>query len=493
MAWATYFIHINLYLVIFYSFYFLVLENETFFSLNRTYLLGSAFFAFAIPIFKANWFKDFFMVEQVQSNWANAHVIVMQGFASPVTKDNSWVVGDYLTYTYLVVVILLILKFIIKLFIMGKLFRSTNTLEAFSFFKKIKINTTLPYQTQIKKHELTHANQLHSADIIFFEMICIINWFNPISFLYKKSVRQIHEFIADKEAVKLCDSKSDYAMLLFSKNFGLNPNQLTNNFFNQSLLKKRIKMLQKAKSRKTAILKYGLSAPLFFLAIILSSAKISENETMFNIAETIKAKQDISDIIMPDKVNDTTKNPDKVFSSVEVLPSFPGGSENLLIFLGRYLKFPLKAKEANIQGRVFAKFIVEKDGSLTNIKVERGIGYGCDEEAIRVLKSSPKWNPGMQNGEKVRVSYTIPIFFQLNKLPAPPPNQPPIYIDAENKALFIINGVEYKGDKDELYKDLNKEDIKSVRAMKTESAIKKYGIKGKNGAIEINTNGKFKE
>ena len=110
-----------------------------------------------------------------------------------------------------------------------------------------------------------------------------------------------------------------------------------------------------------------------------------------------------------------TEDTNEIFTNVEVLPTFPGGLEKFGAFLGKNLRYPPVARENGIQGRVYCTFVVEKDGSLTDIKVTRGIGGGCDEEAVRVLKSSPKWNPGVQNGRNVRVSYTVPIFFQLQQ------------------------------------------------------------------------------
>ena len=108
-----------------------------------------------------------------------------------------------------------------------------------------------------------------------------------------------------------------------------------------------------------------------------------------------------------------TEDTNEIFTNVEVLPGFPGGLEAFGKFLGKNLRYPPIARENGIQGRVFCSFVVERDGSLTDIKVARGIGGGADEEAVRVLKSSPKWTPGIQNGRPVRVSYTVPIFFQL--------------------------------------------------------------------------------
>ncbi|MBU0696173.1 MAG: TonB family protein [Bacteroidetes bacterium] len=136
--------------------------------------------------------------------------------------------------------------------------------------------------------------------------------------------------------------------------------------------------------------------------------------------KTIKGDPN-ADIIINTPVGDGPVNQEKtedtnqIFTNVEVLPTFPGGLEQFGKFLSKNLRYPPIARDNGIQGRVFCNFVVEKDGSLTDIKVVRGIGGGCDEEAVRVLKSSPKWNPGVQNGRNVRVSYTIPIFFQLQQ------------------------------------------------------------------------------
>ena len=102
-----------------------------------------------------------------------------------------------------------------------------------------------------------------------------------------------------------------------------------------------------------------------------------------------------------------------VYIVVEQMPEFPGGDRALMDFVKDNIQYPADARKRGIQGRVFANFIVEPDGSLSDIKILLGIGGGCDEEAIRVIESMPKFNPGMQNGEAVRVSYTIPVFFRL--------------------------------------------------------------------------------
>jgi len=109
------------------------------------------------------------------------------------------------------------------------------------------------------------------------------------------------------------------------------------------------------------------------------------------------------------------KNNDTVYQVVDEMPEFPGGTEALLKFVANNVKYPEKAIDEEISGRVFISFVIEKDGSISNVEVKRGIGGGCDEEAVRVIKSLPNWKPGIKDGKPVRVSYMMPINFKLNE------------------------------------------------------------------------------
>ena len=102
-----------------------------------------------------------------------------------------------------------------------------------------------------------------------------------------------------------------------------------------------------------------------------------------------------------------------VYTVVESMPEFPGGMQKLLQFLAENIQYPKQARSAGISGRVFANFVIEPDGSVSNVRILRGLGYGCDEEVIRVIKKMPKWNPGVQRGKRVRVSYNLPVKFTL--------------------------------------------------------------------------------
>ena len=104
---------------------------------------------------------------------------------------------------------------------------------------------------------------------------------------------------------------------------------------------------------------------------------------------------------------------DKVLEKAEVMPEFPGGEQAMMKFVSENVQYPEEAKEKEISGHVLVGFIVEKDGSVNEVKIVRGIGGGCDEEAVRVVKAMPKWKPGKQDGKTVRVSYTMPFFFKM--------------------------------------------------------------------------------
>lgn len=157
-------------------------------------------------------------------------------------------------------------------------------------------------------------------------------------------------------------------------------------------------MIQKDKSQKSALLKYLLTVPLFVLMLTLSSATITRNEA------TITSEK----VLFPPQQKDN-----KVFTEVEHEPNFPGGLNKFYKFLQQNIKYPTEARKKKVEGKVFITFIIEKDGSFSHLRVVRDPGYGCGAEALRVMKLSPKWNAGVQNGHKVRVQYTMPINFTL--------------------------------------------------------------------------------
>lgn len=131
-----------------------------------------------------------------------------------------------------------------------------------------------------------------------------------------------------------------------------------------------------------------------------------------NINAEVEQNEIIEEYVAPEIVEEEVVE-QEIFQIVEEMPAFPGGEGKLMEYVAKNIKYPQIARETGIQGRVFVGFVVEPDGSISNVKLLRGIGGGCDEEAMRVIKSLPKWKPGKQRGKAVRVSYQIPVFFKL--------------------------------------------------------------------------------
>lgn len=424
MNGLQYLLLVNLYLLLFYGFYSLLLRNETFFKMNRIFLMGSGVLSFLIPLVQSNWIQALFITQKVKQVAQGLNFEIM---AQPI-EQQTLSTGEILLYIYLAGAAACFLRFLWHLVRLKNALANPEKSQAFSFFKQINIDPTLSERNTILHHEQVHSGHWHSMDILFFEVLAIINWFNPVVYGYKKAIRCIHEYTADEIAAHSQGSKSEYALLLLSNNFGVQPLDLANGFWKQSLLKRRILMLGKTRSAKTALFKYGFSAPLFAAMLILSSATVSQKTELIQLEieqiEQIELKQPVKETIqqvaniIPQnrKTNKQvakhkTDSLKKQSAHFEKTPEFPGGVSAFYLYLGNNLKYPEEARINKTTGRVVIGFIVEKDGSLSNFKLLKGIGSGCDEEAIRVLKASPKWQPGFQNGKLVRTAFTLPISF----------------------------------------------------------------------------------
>jgi len=295
------------------------------------------------------------------------------------------------------------------------------------------------------------------------------------------------------------------------------------------------------------LLKYGLSAPLFISMLIISSAAISKSNAamlfdskllfntsirstslklvlparavnykgqMINLKGDAKGKQ--SEKNKAEKaitINMDTipaKNDGPIFTAVEKAPEFKSGIPAFYRFLGQNIRYPEAMRKKNIQGKVFITFIVEKDGSLSDIKSVRDVGYGSAEESIRVLKLSPKWSPGYQNGVPVRVQYTMPINFTMENTKttkdtsqktgdASPKTYKVEYSPAKMfytvtkdsgknspAPLFILDGKEVAQ-----LNNVAPSDIESINVLKQDrddnSLVLLYGAKAVNGVVLVKT------
>ncbi len=306
---------------------------------------------------------------------------------------------------------------------------------SFSFFNMLFINEKIlkenGFKNQILEHEKIHAAQLHSVDLILAELLVVLHWFNPFVYLLKKAVIENNEFFTDKKTLEISPDKQKYQTLLYNGILTGKKYFLTNNF-SYSLIKKRIKMIKKTKSKVKLWLPVisFLSVFAFVTFVFANQPYETPNGVNLTTTDTItggvqKQKQlnlsetdTVTGVQKQKRLNNSPENKVKfyqlengIFTLVEEMPEYPGGIAKLMEYLANNIKYPEKARKNKVQGKVFVNFIVEKDGSISNIKILRGLGDGCNEEVIRVLKNMPKWEPGKHNGKPVRVSFNIPVKF----------------------------------------------------------------------------------
>jgi protein TonB len=152
-----------------------------------------------------------------------------------------------------------------------------------------------------------------------------------------------------------------------------------------------------------------------FISIVRDES-IEEPELMVPVEVNVLEHLEVADLLQDYQIVEEERvQQEKPFVVVEQMPSFPGGDSELRKFLSENLTYPLSAQENGIQGRVIIRFVVGKDGSISDIVVLRGIDPDCDNEAVSVMKKSPKWMPGKQNGREVNVFFTLPVVFKLEE------------------------------------------------------------------------------
>lgn len=278
----------------------------------------------------------------------------------------------------------------------------TGDYSPFSFFRWIFVNPDdkTPSQVQqILTHEQTHVAQWHSVDALLSQLFVAAFWFNPAAWLMRLQVRNNLEYLADRSVINGGTDKKAYQYHLLAVAYRTNVATITNNF-NVLPLKKRIKMMNKQTSNPLARFKYLLFVPLAIALLAMNSTTIRAN---------VQKK-----VVKTTKVTKKTSATDKVYEVCEQMPIFPGGDAALMKYLSENVKYPALAIKAQEQGRVVVSFTVEKDGAISDVKVARSVTPSLDAEAVRVVKAMPKWTPGKQDGQLVRVRYNVPVSFKLN-------------------------------------------------------------------------------
>ncbi|MBD0824003.1 M56 family metallopeptidase [Aestuariibaculum marinum] len=453
--------------IIFYIIYKLFLQRETFFKTNRWFLISGCVTAFLIPLIIIPVYIEYTPVVLPNVSYNNPLINEVQ--------ETPFNILDYLPYVYFTGLILFSTRFLLQLFSLKsviikdkskkeesyKLIETTQDTQPFSFFNWIVYNPNHFTEKELEhvlKHEKAHVSQGHSIDILVTQIASIILWFNPFIWLYNKAIKQNLEYLADQTVIEQTSNKKEYQYTLLKTKLHSHQMALSNTFYN-SLIKKRIVMLHKSKSKQSHLIKYALVIPA--LAFFLMSFNTQEVYVNTQDKERISTKdtsilftKDLTDQQLEDiKVNlKNNQNIDFTFSNLirnnndEIISlkahfnnergSTTWNAPNNNTPIGPFLFY--KAKDV-----IGAKPV---DSSETELF------------AVRDTTADPK--PNQWKTE-----------FIINKPfdSVPPP-------------LYYLDGKEISS---ENKKEISPESIERVNVLKGKAAIEKYGEKGKNGVIEI--------
>ena len=265
---------------------------------------------------------------------------------------------------------------------------------------------------EILTHERAHIRLGHSLDLVLMNLLIVVQWWNPASWLLRRELQQIHEYEADEAVLKAGVDARQYQLLLIRKSVGNQLFSMANNL-NHNSLKQRIRMMKRTRTPRWQLLKALAVVPVAALLAVACGQKSEKPDGAGEEPLTVgvEVPADAPEVAVTGY--DGGAETPKVFDVVEQMPEFPGGMEALMQFLSKNMKYPDEATKAGQEGRVIVSFVVEADGRVTNAKVVKSVAPLLDAEALRVIGLMPRWEPGRQNGEAVRVKYTIPVAFRL--------------------------------------------------------------------------------
>ena len=463
--------------------YELLLKKETFFNINRLYLLVTPLVSLLLPLLK---FESLSTLVPTDSISALSQVLLPEVYigdqpeniqqlpAVNVVQEQGLQINWWLV-TYVSGVVLSLILLLKKYQNLNHLFRFRRISEdkelriievpnsniACTFFKTIFLGDKLSEaeKQQILSHELVHVKQRHSLDLVFFEALKIIFWFNPLVYIYQSRIATLHEFIADANVVKTTTKRSYYEQLL---NTAFNTQNISfiNQFFNHSLIKKRIIMLQKSRSKTIAKFKYLFVLPLLFMMLTYVSCSenregLEENQSISEQLAEIKMaiddgkklsdteKQQLFEILDAMSQNENRPTPPPLppfeksaesgdnsnavpYAVIEEVPAFPGceklkDDERKNCTSSKISKF-VNENFGSIEGkigppgvnRVIVQFRIDETGKVVDVKA-RASSPELQKEAIRVISELPQMVPGKQAGENISVMYSLPIVLQVNE------------------------------------------------------------------------------
>lgn len=391
--------------------YWLLLRNEQQYARMRLYLIASTLLALAIPLLKL---PRLFSFNQDSVVAVRVEALPMDAASVVPVAESAWG-NELMIWIYITVSSFFLLKFLNNIVCLVWLERTSrrekvngltirrigNIKGSFTFFNWIflsdKIDPQQAHYEVILKHEKAHASLGHTYDLIFFELFKACFWWLPSAWIVLKETKKIHEYQADAVAIKTCDVDT-YSSILIGSTLKANGLNLTSSFHDDLILKRLKAMRQQAKD----VSPWKMAALSVLCAALFIVLACSEDKSVD-------------------------------FTVIEADPEFEGGQEAFNNYVRQEITYPLQARKAGVEGRVYVEFVVDKDGSISEVKAATGslegisgcqghpphrpsagiVGAGCDEEAVRVVKRIPRFKPATQNGTPVPVRMIVPVVFQL--------------------------------------------------------------------------------
>lgn len=420
----SYILEVHICWLVLYAFYVASLSKETYYHANRWYLLTAFMLGLFIPFIK---FSQIGVESLSASLTAQLPVI-------DITAAGTWIQANFnLTETLWLLYwagvafglfrLFLGIMGIWKLYSQGELERSRGfttvyldePIEPFSFFQCLFVHKDHQLNDKewntLLQHEITHIRHWHSLDRMVIDIIAIFFWFSPMVWMFKKSLKDVHEFEADAHVLR-SSALMDYGQLLLKyANQPLQKSIKMGNAFFGTQLKRRFIMMTKRPSNEISLLKYLLALPILMLMFFALSCKDAIEDQL-----GIEKPQNVDKELIVDYDAEALKEDEKnkdLFVRVDQMPQFPGGERALVEFIQETIEYPQEAMVAELEGIAVVQFNVNEDGTLSEAEIARDLGMGCGEEALRVVKSMPDWIPGKQNGKNVKVKFTLPVRFKL--------------------------------------------------------------------------------
>jgi len=403
MSWLYYLLEANLYLILFYGFYRLFLHKETFYGLNRSYLIITSILAFILPFFQLG-FLNVPVIEQVTitptTEAVVSQVMIPENLPQENYQPSIFIIDNVVIAIYTLVTIAFLLKMLfnlskiicmrnlpsVKLDNGVKLIDLKDSKKAFSFFNLLFLDPQLAEKNTILKHELVHIKQKHSLDVLLFEIIQITNWFNPIAYLVKKDIKLIHEYLADEETTKCDVEKYHYAMFLIQNSTGIPSLTLTNQIFSSSILKNRISMLNQKKSARWTRLKLLAALPITAGILCISTMAFTKDYGFVELGsfpnkpsiqqDTVKKPFDTNDGIH-------VPNPNALYLALHTDPKtkkLTTYTKKLILLNGKELKAGTSGGVKNI------KHMIKLDATTAKAKYGKKGDFG----AIEIFSSNPE-------------------------------------------------------------------------------------------------------